>query len=286
MAEGAARAIVRRMQPAPFTRNALPVGTQLREWRQRRRLSQLDLSVDAEVSTRHLSFVETGRAMPSREMVLRLADRLEVPLRDRNRLLAAAGFAPMYAERPLDDPALAAARAAVEQILKAHEPFPALAVDRHWNLLFHNAAAGALLQMGIAPELLQPPVNVLRISLHPQGLAPRIANFAQWRTHLFERLHHQIGLTADRVLVALADELAGYPAPPHDGMAAFTPNASIVVPLVLVTPLGQLSFISTMTVFGTPTEITLSELALETFFPADAATAQALRLAAEAREVS
>lgn len=254
-----------------------PVGTQLREWRQRRHLSQLDLSVDAAVSTRHLSFVETGRAMPSREMVLRLADRLAVPLRERNRLLTAAGFAPMYAERPLDDPALAAARAAVEQILKAHEPFPALAVDRHWNLVFHNAAAASLLQMDIAPALLQPPVNVLRASLHPNGLAPRIVNLAQWRAHLFERLHHQIALTADTTLAALADELASYPAPSHDGSAAFTPNAAIVVPLVLDTPLGQLSFISTMTVFGTPVEITLSELALETFFPADAATAAALR---------
>ncbi len=259
-----------------------PVGTQLREWRQRRHLSQLDLSVDAEVSTRHLSFVETGRAMPSREMVLRLADRLDVPLRERNRLLTAAGFAPMYAERPLDDPALAAARAAVEQILKAHEPFPALAVDRHWNLVFHNQAALALLQMGIAPELLKDPINVLRVSLHPQGLAPRIVNLAQWRAHLFERLNHQITLTADPTLAALAAELADYPAPAHDGAAAFTPNASIVVPLVLDTPHGQLSFISTMTVFGTPVEITLSELALETFFPADAATAAVLRQVVDA----
>ena len=264
----------------------LPVGTQLREWRQRRHLSQLDLSVDAEVSTRHLSFVETGRAMPSREMVLRLANRLAVPLRERNRLLTAAGFAPMYTARPLDDPALGAARAAVEQILNAHEPFPALAVDRHWNLLFHNAAAGALLQMGIAAELLQPPVNVLRLSLHPKGLAPRIVNLAQWRAHLFEQLNHQIETTADPVLAALAEELASYPAPAHDGAPAFAPNASIVVPLVLDTPLGRLSFIGTMTVFGTPVEITLAELALETFFPADAATAQALHLAAEARRVS
>jgi transcriptional regulator with XRE-family HTH domain len=267
------RAIVLAMNPT----STLTIGTQLREWRQRRHLSQLDLALDAEVSTRHLSCVETGRAMPSREMVLRLADRLDVPLRERNRLLTAAGFAPMYAERPLDDPALAAARTAVEQILAAHEPFPALAVDRHWNLLFHNAAAGALLRMGIAPELLQPPVNVLRVSLHPQGLAPRIVNLAQWRAHLFERLHHQVWLTGDTALAALADELAGYPAPSHDGAAAFVPNAAIVVPLVLDTPLGQLSFISTMTVFGTPVEITLSELALETFFPADAATAEALR---------
>ncbi|CAN5141548.1 helix-turn-helix transcriptional regulator [soil metagenome] len=262
---------------------SLTIGTLLREWRQRRHLSQLDLAGDAEVSTRHLSYVETGRANPSREMVLRLADRLEVPLRERNRLLTAAGYAPMYAERGLDDPALAAARAAVEQILAAHEPFPALAVDRHWNLLFHNAAAGSLLQMGIAPELLQPPVNVLRVSLHPKGLAPRIVNLAQWRAHLFERLHHQIGVTGDRTLAALAEELADYPAPAHDGSAPFTPNAAIVVPLVLDTPLGQLSFISTMTVFGTPVEITLAELALETFFPADAATANALRMASQAR---
>jgi transcriptional regulator with XRE-family HTH domain len=257
-----------------------PVGTQLRVWRQRRHLSQLDLSVDAEVSTRHLSCVETGRAMPSREMVLRLADRLEVPLRERNHLLTAAGYAPMYAERPLDDPALQAARAAVEQILKAHEPYPALAVDRHWNLVFHNDAAGALLQLGVASELLLAPINVLRVSLHPKGLAPRIVNLAQWRAHLFERVRHQIGLTADVVLARLLDELSSYPAPAHDGAAAFSPGASIVVPLVLETPLGQLSLISTMTVFGTPVEVTLSELALETFFPADAETGRLLRAAA------
>lgn len=262
---------------------SLTVGTQLRGWRQRRRLSQLDLAVDADVSTRHLSFVETGRAMPSREMVLRLANRLEVPLRERNSLLTAAGFAPMYAERSLDDPALHAARQAIEQILKAHEPFPALAVDRHWNLVFHNQAALALLQMDIAPELLKDPINVLRISLHPQGLAPRIVNLAQWRAHLFERLNHQIALTADATLAALAEELASYPAPLHDGAAAFTPSASIVVPLVLDTPMGRLSLINTMTVFGTPMEVTLSELALETFFPADADTAAALRRMADAR---
>ena len=261
----------------------LPVGTQLRAWRQRRRLSQLDLSVDAAVSTRHLSFLETGRALPSREMVLRLADRLEVPLRERNRLLTAAGYAPMYAERSLDDPALQPARAAVQAILAAHEPFPALAVDRHWNLLFHNVAAGHLLQMGIAPALLKPPVNVLRVSLHPEGLAPRIVNLAQWRAHLLERLQHQLMLTADPVLATLLEELTAYPAPLHDGAHAHAPAASIVVPLVLASPLGPLSFISTMTVFGTPVEVTLAEVALETFFPADAQTAQALRDAAGTR---
>jgi transcriptional regulator with XRE-family HTH domain len=263
----------------------LPFGSQLREWRRRRQLSQLDLSVDAEVSTRHLSFVETGRAMPSREMVLRLADRLDVPLRERNRLLTAAGYAPMYGERALDDPALQPALAAVEQILKAHEPFPAFAVDRHWNLLLHNASAGALLQLGIAAELLQPPVNVLRISLHPRGLAPRIVNLAAWRAHLLERVRHQIDLTGDARLKTLLDELAQYPAPLHDGAVPHALHSAIVVPLVLETPLGTLSFISTMTMFGTPVEITLSELALETLFPADAATAETLRAAAEARAI-
>jgi transcriptional regulator with XRE-family HTH domain len=261
----------------------LPVGTQLRDWRLRRRLSQLDLSVDAEVSTRHLSFVETGRAMPSREMVLRLADRLDVPLRERNRLLTAAGYAPMYAERPLDDPALQPALAAVDQILRAHDPYPAFAIDRHWNLLLHNTAAASLLRLGIAAELLRPPINVLRVSLHPHGLAPRIVNLAAWRGHLFERLRHQIAVTGDATLKALADELAGYPVPAGDGAVPHLPHSAIVVPLVLETPHGTLSFISTMTMFGTPVEITLAELALETLFPADAATADALRSAADAR---
>ena len=261
---------------------ALTFGTQLRGWRQRRRLSQLDLAVDAEVSTRHLSFVETGRAMPSREMVLRLANRLEVPLRERNVLLTAAGFAPMYAERSLDDPALRAAREAVDQILKAHEPFPALAVDRHWNMVSHNAAALPFFSLGIAPELLVPPINVLRVSLHPQGLAPFIVNLSQWREHLLERVQHRVTISADATLAALLAELAAYPAPAaseaHPPIAA---NA-IAVPLILDTPMGRLSLISTMTVFGTPMEVTLSELALETFFPADAQTAAALRGMAEA----
>ncbi len=252
----------------------LTVGSQLREWRQRRRLSQLDLSVDAEVSTRHLSFVETGRSMPSREMVLRLADRLEVPLRERNRLLIAAGFAPMFAERALDDPALQSAREAVELILKGHEPYPALAIDRHWTLVSYNRAVPLLLE-GVAPELLRPPLNVLRLSLHPEGLAPRIANLAQWRAHLLARLRQQVDVSADPVLAELADELRAYPAPPqaHPDIT----ETAVVVPLVLATPQGMLSFISTTTVFGTPLDITLSELALETFFPADAATAAVLR---------
>ncbi|WP_080666786.1 helix-turn-helix domain-containing protein [Variovorax paradoxus] len=254
-----------------------PFGAHLRHWRTRRRLSQLDLAQEAEVSTRHLSYVETGRAAPSREMVLRLAERLDVPLRERNALLVAAGFAPMYRQRSLDDPAMASARRAVDLVLKGHEPFPALAVDRHWNLVAHNALV-PLLMAGAAPELVKPPINVLRLSLHPDGLASRIANFAQWRTHLLERLQQQIAATGDAVLQALHDELEAFPAPnvSHDAPAADTDLSGVVVPFQLATPNGVLSFISTTTIFGTPVDVTLQELAVESFFPADAQTAAAL----------
>lgn len=252
-----------------------PVGQLLREWRQRRRLSQLDLAADAAISTRHLSFVETGRAAPSRAMLLKLAEQLQVPLRERNVWLTAAGYAPMYAERALmSDPALGAARAAVQAVLKGHEPYPALAVDRHWNMLAHNRMVALLLDERIAPFLKQPPVNVLRLSLHPEGLAPRILNLGEWHAHLLERLHHQVALTADPVLAGLAEELRGYPAPP---LAEPTDGHAVAVPLRLQTAAGTLSFISTTTVFGTPIDITLAELALETFFPADEATAETLR---------
>jgi transcriptional regulator with XRE-family HTH domain len=253
-----------------------PIGALLRDWRQRRRLSQLDLATDADISTRHLSYVETGRATPSRAMVLHLAEQLDVPLRERNTLLTAAGYAPLYRERSLDDPALQAARETVQLVLKAHEPHPALAVDRHWNMIAHNQPL-LLLMQGIAPELLEPPVNVLRVSLHPQGVAPRIINLAAWRTHLFERLRHQIALSADPALAALLEELQGYPAPEDDGSHEAIDPSAVAVPLLMRSPAGVLSFISTTTVFGTPVDITLSELALETFFPADAHTAQALR---------
>ena len=205
------------MQTLPTRRAApLPFGEHLREWRQRRRMSQLDLASEAEISTRHLSFVETGRSVPSREMVLRLAERLDVPLRERNAMLVAAGYAPMYRERPLSDPALAAARQAVELILKSHEPYPAIAVDRHWNLLAANAMVPLMLA-GADASLLQPPVNVLRLSLHPKGLAPRIVNLGQWRNHLFERLRQQIHATGDAQLVALLEELRAYPVPDGAG---------------------------------------------------------------------
>ena len=263
--------------PAPAASQVRPFGEHLRAWRLRRRMSQLDLAGEADISTRHLSFVETGRSVPSREMVLRLAERLEVPLRERNALLVAAGYAPMYRERPLDDPALAAAREAVQLILKSHEPYPALAVDRHWNLLAHNALVPHLLA-GVAASLVQPPVNVLRLSLHPEGLAPRIANIGQWRHHLFERLRQQIQATGDTQLQALEQELRTYPMPP-DGDATRLEGEvlGIVVPLRFRTPSGVLNLISTTTIFGSPVDVTLQELALETFFPADAFTGEQLR---------
>lgn len=266
---------------APGTRD--PVGAHLRHWRQHRRLSQLDLAQEAGISTRHLSCVETGRAEPSREMVLRLAERLGVPLRERNALLVAAGYAPMYRQRALDDPALAVARQAVERVLHGHAPYPALAVDRHWQLVAHNAPV-ALLMAGAAPELLAPPVNVLRLALHPEGLAPRIANLAQWRAHLLERLQQQIGATGDAQLQALHAELAALPSPPVDGetQAPDPALAGVLVPLQLRSPAGVLNFISTTTIFGTPVDVTLQELAVESFFPADAATARALQQAAGA----
>ena len=268
--------------PAPAASQVLPFGEHLRSWRLRRRMSQLDLASEAEISTRHLSFVETGRSAPSREMVLRLAERLDVPLRERNALLVAAGYAPMYRERPLDDPALAVAREAVQLILRSHEPYPALAVDRHWNLLAHNAVLPHLLA-GVDPALMQPPVNVLRLSLHPQGVAPRIVNLGQWRHHLFERLRQQIQATGDRTLQALEQELRGYTVPGDADVTRLEGEVlGIAVPLRIRTEGGVLNLISTTTIFGSPVDVTLQELALETFFPADAATADALRRFARA----
>jgi transcriptional regulator with XRE-family HTH domain len=253
-----------------------PVGDLLREWRQRRRLSQLALACEAEISARHLSFLETGRSRPSRDMVLHLSERLEVPLRDRNGLLVAAGFAPIYPERTLADPALDAAREAVRLVLTGHEPSPAIAIDRHWTLVASNGAIGPLMA-GVDPELLKPPANVLRLSLHPRGLAPRIVNLAQWRGHLLENLRRQIDANGDPVLEALLRELEDYPAPPREEAVRQGDQAGIVVPLRLKHEGEVLTFLSTTTIFGTPVDVTLSELAIETFFPADKATADVLR---------
>jgi len=254
------------------------VGNLLREWRQRRRMSQLDLAVEAEISTRHLSFLETGRSSPSREMVLHLAEQLEIPLRERNALLISAGYAPVFKERPLGDPALQAARKTVDLVLAGHEPYPALAIDRHWTLVASNKAVLPLLA-GVEPALLQPPVNVLRLTLHPAGLCSRIANVTQWRAHLLARLRQQIDITADPILEELLRELGDYPVQGKDKSntpATDADYAGIAVPFQLITQYGTLAFISTTTIFGTPVDITLSELAIESFFPADNFTLETL----------
>ncbi|MGO4350829.1 helix-turn-helix domain-containing protein [Rhizobium sp. RAF36] len=257
--------------------SARSLGDHLRDWRKLRRMSQLDLALEAEISQRHLSFIESGRSTPSRDMLLHLAERLGVPLRERNPMLLAAGYAPLFAERSLDDPALKPARLAVDMVLKAQEPFPALAIDRHWTLLAANAAIAPLLADVTEKSLLEGPVNVLRLSLHPGGLAPHIVNLAEWRAHLLERLRQQIDNSGDPILGALLRELqelspGGNPADEtkHD-------HAGIAVPLRLRTSAGTLSLISTTTVFGTPVDVTLSELAIESFFPADEETAAILR---------
>lgn len=258
------------------------VGGLLREWRRRRRLSQLDLALEAQISTRHLSFVETGRAKPSAEMVLRLADQLDIPLRERNELLLAAGYAPVYGSRDLDEPVMDSVREALERLLAGHEPYPALAVDRHWGMVAANSAV-ALLTSGVAAHLLEPPVNVLRLALHPEGLAPRTANLPQWRAHLLDRLGRQAVRSGDPALAALHVELAAYPAggraPSIDADAA-----EIAVPLRVRHGDQELTLISTVTTFGTAVDIRVSELSIESFFPADAATAQLLRVAAAAAD--
>jgi transcriptional regulator with XRE-family HTH domain len=252
-----------------------PVGELLRSWRERRRLSQMDLALEAEVSTRHLSFVETGRSVPSRDMVLRLAEQLDLPLRERNQLLLAGGYAPVYSQAPLDAPELAEVRAAVRQVLSGHEPYPAAAVDRHWNLVEANAGIEVMTAQ-IARELLEPPVNAMRLALHPDGLAPHIVNLGEWRAHLLSRLRRQVAVTADPVLSELLDEVRAYPC--DDDAPDEVPAAGeVFVPLRLRHGDGELAFFSTVTTFGTPLDVTVAELAIESFFPANEATAAALR---------
>ena len=253
---------------------ARPVGDLLREWRRHRRLSQLDLASGAEVSTRHLSFMESGRSQPSRDMILRLAEYLDIPLRERNQLLVTAGFAPVYRERRFDDPAFAAVLGSIRLLLKGLEPYPALAVDRHWNLIESNQATQRML-MGLVPQWLKPPINVLRLSLHPEGLAPHIRNLPVWRAHLLDRLRRQIDATHDPELVALLQELRGYPGDDAGGHDVV--SGDIAVPMELALGDITLSMLSTTTVFGTPMDVTLAELALEAFVPADEATASHLR---------
>ncbi len=260
------------MQAQPRT------GQLLRSWRQHRRLSQLDLACEAQISTRHLSFVETGRARPSRQLILHLCELLELPLRERNQLLLAGGFAPAFPERALNEPAMDVAKGALRQVLDAHEPFPALVIDRHWNLVLANQAAERLLS-SIDPELLQPPVNVLRISLHPRGLAPLIVNLGEWRHHLLRRLRRLAAHDNDSVMHELLAELSKWPPLPGEQTPSeFESSApDIAVLFRFRSPLGELALIGTLTMFGSPLDVTLSELALEAFYPADADTAERLR---------
>lgn len=254
------------------------VGDLLREWRGRRRLSQLDLAYDAEISPKHLSFVETGRAQPSREMILRLAEQLALPLRERNVLLTAAGFAAVFPERKLDDESLAAARKVVDVILDGLEPNPSFAVDRHWNLIAANKSVSVLLTE-VDASLLEPPVNILRLCLHPQGFAPQIINYSEWRESVLEYLNRLIMISADVNLMELIRELKSYPQPKstrNDAPSKENDYPHFAIPLRLMTKDGALSFVSTVTVFGTPIDVTLSELAIESFFPANEETAEIL----------
>jgi transcriptional regulator with XRE-family HTH domain len=266
MAVTAAAAGVRDARP--------PVGELLRAWRQRRSLSQLELALNADVSSRHVSFLETGRARPSREMVLHLAEHLEVPLRERNGLLLAAGYAPQYGERRLEMPEMAPVREALERFLRAHEPYPAVVIDRHYNLVSGNDAVG-LLTDGVAPDLLEPPANTLRATLHPSGMAPRIVNLEEWSGHLLHRLRRQASVTGDPELERLHEELSTYP-----GVSTEAPDeiggAEIVLPLRLREGNEELAFFGTVSTFGTAVDITLAELSIEAFYPANARTATRL----------
>ncbi len=240
----------------------------LRSWRTNRRMSQLALASAAGVSARHLSFIETGRARPSREMVVHLAEQLDVPLRERNTLLTAAGFAPMYRERPLDAPEMSQARAAIDLVLQGH-PYPAIAVDRRWNLVTANDRAMTLID-GVDADLLGPPLNVYRVTLHPDGMRSRIENFDEYAEHLLARLQHQVAVSADAELAELLDEMTGYVGPLEP--RGWTSAADVFLPMRLRVGDRVLSMMSTISVFGTPVDITLAELAIEMFFPADAET--------------
>jgi transcriptional regulator with XRE-family HTH domain len=249
-------------------------GDRLRAWRMRRRLSQMQLANEAGVSARHLSFLETGRSRPSRELVLHLAEHLDVPLRDRNTLLVSAGFAPTYRETPLEEAPMTPVRHALDALLRSHEPYPAVVVDRTWNVVAANRPTLMLIE-GIAPELLQPPVNIMRISLHPDGLAPRVINYDEYRAHLLTRLARQVHITGDESLAALYDEVRAYADDGHEPTGA--EPIDVVLPLRLRSPHGELVLFSTIAVFGTPVDITLDELAIESFFPADNHTAEVLQ---------
>lgn len=255
------------------------IGSSLREWRNRRRMSQLELALEAGISTRHLSFVETGRSQPGRELMLRIFGELEVPYREQNRMLLAAGYAPAYPESPLEGPELAPVRDALDQVLSEHEPNPAVAVDRHWNLIKANAAMEAMVTRygEIDAALLEPPVNILRASLHPKGLAPVLVNLGRWKEHFLERLERQVAVSGDAALAELLEEVRSYPAPEEETGSARGEYEPLGVLKVRAPDGAELSFLGMFAIFDTPFEVTASELAIELMFPADTATAESMR---------
>ncbi|MFI0977048.1 helix-turn-helix domain-containing protein [Streptomyces sp. NPDC021093] len=260
------------------------VGAMLRHWRETRRLSQLELALRADSSARHISFIETGRSRPSPDMVLKLAEHLHVPVRERNDLLLAAGYAPQYAETPLDDPSMGALRAGIDQLLQGYEPYPAMVVDGTYTVVAANSGIGMFLD-GVAEHLLVAPLNAMRLTLHPEGLAPRIRNLPEWRGHLLHQMERQIALARSAPLRALYDEVAAYPLPPaHDGASrpAAPPDAYFALPLQIEHSGQVLSFVSSISTFNTPMDVTVAELAIETLLPADRATVDFLRTAATA----
>ncbi|MEU9502345.1 helix-turn-helix transcriptional regulator [Streptomyces sp. NPDC048196] len=262
--------------PAP-PETSTGVGALLREWRDRRRISQLELALRADSSARHISFIETGRSRPSQEMVLRLAEHLDVPVRERNALLIAAGYAPTFPETPLDDPAMDALRSGLERLLTGYEPFPALVVDGLYTVQAANRGITMLLS-DVDPALLAPPLNAMRITLHPEGLAPRIRNFLEWREHLLGQMERQLALMRSAPLRALYEEVSGYPLPPGGReRASFGDHAPFALPMMIEHDGRVLSFISTIATFNTPMDVTVSELAVETFLPADPETVTYLR---------
>ncbi|MGW2488100.1 helix-turn-helix domain-containing protein [Streptomyces sp. NPDC001606] len=252
------------------------VGPLLRAWRERRRVSQLELALRADSSARHISFVETGRSRPSEEMVLRLAEHLDVPVRERNALLLAAGYAPHYPETPLDDPALDGLRDGMERLIQGYEPYPALVVDATYTVVAANRGIAMLLE-GVPERLMSPAPNAMRLTLHPEGLAPRIRNLPEWRGHLLAQMERQLALHRSEPLRALYEEVAAYPVPdPAPGAEPEAPVPYFALPLRIEHDGRILSFVSSISTFNTPMDVTVAELAIETFLPADPATSKYL----------
>ncbi|GAA2924933.1 MULTISPECIES: helix-turn-helix transcriptional regulator [Streptomycetaceae] len=254
------------------------VGPLLRGWREQRRISQLELALRADSSARHISFVETGRARPSEQMILRLADHLDIPVRERNALLVVAGYAPRFAETSLDDPSMGALREAVERLLAGYEPYPALVVDATYTVVAANRGIQVLLE-GVPEHLLTPAPNAMRLTLHPEGLAPRILNLPEWRADLLAQMERQIALVRSAELRSLYEEVAAYPVPepPRCAPAAVGGGVpSLALPLRILHEGQVLSFIASIATFNTPMDITVAELAIETFLPADRSTADRL----------